>query len=322
MTRFKGATEIYDCPEFSPLPESVLPEYTVVADYLGDPLLIPNKITSVNLKITRNCGCGKAPLSVIAPEGAMVASISSSELELSAGESAEVSLELTTAPDAKILHKSNIFEVKIGDYTDNFGLMGGIVWQRFGPFLMNNCDIYETVAPHIPYSPFVPAIEGVSAYDALRDFHLNSFADINREFVCESEPFLSISADGRAECEVENIYTGEDLFDLADIQSYEGPHTDYLITTLVSPEDRKVEIALGHTAPYKLWINGKLVGSDCRSTWWTCENRHYIVELRKGENTVILKCAQQSHSARYSIIPKYENGCWLQHSDIDCKIVR
>ena len=44
-----------------------------------------------------------------------------------------------------------------------------------------------------------------------------------------------------------------------------------------------------YTAPYKLWINGKLVGSDCRSTWWTCENRHYIVELRKGENTVILK---------------------------------
>ena len=320
MTRFEGASEIYGCPEFTPIPTSLTPEYTVIADYEGDPLLIPEKITSVNLKITRNSGLGKEPLSITAPEGAAIVNSYERELDMAAGESRTLRLEITTSPDATVLRKSNIFEVKIGGYTDDFGLMGGIVWHRYGPFLMNNCDLYKTVAPHLPYSEYVEVPEGLTKYDALRDFHLNGFADINREFVPEAEPFLEVNPDGSAECEEEILYTGEDLFDLADIQRYEGPHTDYLVTTLICPEDRRVEIALGHTSPYKLWINGKLIGGDERSTWWTCENRHYLVDLKEGENTVILKCAQQSHSARYSIIPKHESGTWLQHYDIDCKI--
>ncbi len=96
----------------------------------------------------------------------------------------------------------------------------------------------------------------------------------------------------------------------------------YYVNVMGCPEDRTIELAVGHTAPFKLWVNGAFVGMSERSTWWTCENRHFLVNLRKGENTVILKCAQLTHSARYSLIPRYENGCWLQWSDIDCKIPR
>ncbi len=94
------------------------------------------------------------------------------------------------------------------------------------------------------------------------------------------------------------------------------------MTTLISPEDREIELALGHTAPFKLFINGKLIGMSERDTWWTCENRHFTVKLNKGENTLILKCAQKTDSAKYSVIPRYKDGSWVQHYDIDCKIPR
>jgi hypothetical protein len=322
MTRMEGATEICGCPAFTPLPESRIPEYTVTAEYVGDPVLLPDRSTAIDLRITRNHGCGKAPFRIVAPDGTRFECDGEDCLDLAAKESQTVHLSVSVAPDATVLHKRNIFTVQIGEYTDRFGLMGGTVWRRFGPFLMNNCDLSKTVAPHLPYCDLVEVPEGISKYDAIRDFHLNGFADVHCEFVPEKEPFLDILPDGRAECEEELLCTGEDLFDLADVQCYEGPHTDYLTTTLISPEDRRIELAVGHTAPYKLWVNGKLVGGDERSTWWTCENRHYTVDLLRGENTVILKCAQQSHSARYSLIPKHEDGCWLQHSDIDCKIPR
>lgn len=317
--KFSGATEIYDHPEYTPIPDSVIPEFTVRAEYKGDPVLIPDRVSTVILHIKRNHGEGELPLSFSHNKDIrLVCPLSC--VKLSAGESLTVTVEISLDSSAGVLKKSNIIEVKIGDFTDTFGLMGGVKWYRYGPFLMNNQDISATVAPHIVYGPYITADADNTAYDALRDYHLNSFADIDREFLPEGIPFLSVSPDGSAERDAEIIYTGEDLFDLADIQSYKGPHTDYLMTTLICPEDRDIELALGHTAPFKLWINGELVGESRRTGWWTCENRHFDVRLRRGENTLILKCAQQSHTARYSVMPRRVNSFWLQWCDIDCKL--
>jgi hypothetical protein len=187
---------------------------------------------------------------------------------------------------------------------------------------MNNADLVETVPAHIPYGKFIPVPEGCTSYDTMRDFHLNLFADPDRCFVDESEPFLDIKSDGRAQTEPHPVYTGTDPFDIAKIQSFMGPHTDYLVTTLISPEERSVELALGHTAPFKLWVNGTLVGRGKECTWWTCENKHISVKLNKGENTVILKCSVQGGSAEYSIIPRVDDFSWIQYSDIDCALYR
>jgi len=229
-------------------------------------------------------------------------------------------LEISLSEQAKVLHKRNIITVSLGSFTDTFGLMGGTVWYRYGPFLMNNQNLTNIVAPHMRYASHITSDGDNSVADAIRDFHLNNFADIHREFVPEQTPFLSIAPDGSAARDYEKLYTDEDLFDLADIQRFEGPHTDYLVTTFLSPEDRTIELAVGHTAPFKLWINGELIGVSERNTWWTCENRHFDVTLKKGENIFILKCAQQTDSAKYSLMHRIYNGRWRQWSDIDCKI--
>ena len=302
-----GAAEICGAPDFRPLPKPEAPEFCIVADYLGTPTLIPGEITRVNLLITRNAGCGDAPISFETADGVVV-TCSESKISLCTGESCTVELEISLDDAASVLKKRNLITVRIGSFSDTFGVMGGTVWRRFGPFLMNNQDLSNTVAPHIPYSAYITCDSDNTAYDALRDYHLNGFADINREFVPEAEPFTQIAPDGSAERDFEILYTKEDLFDLADIQKYEGPHTDYLETTFVCPEDRTIELAVGHTAPFKLWVNGAFVGMSERSTWWTCENRHFTVNLKKGDNKFIIKCAQLSHSARYSLIPRFENS--------------
>ena len=142
---------------------------------------------------------------------------------------------------------------------------------------------------------------------------LGGIANIDKEFVSEAEPFLSIPMDGRAECIPERIALGEDLFDTAKIQKYEGAHVDYLVRTLVSPEERSLEIAVGHTAPFKLWLNGKLLGESKQTKWWTLENMHFSATLARGENTLILKCAQQSDHAKYSIV--WRDASWRQYAD-------
>jgi hypothetical protein len=316
---YGGCAIITDRPTFKPLPKSIIPEFTVTAIYKGDPVLAPDRKTEVDLKVVRNTGCGKVSFAIASPKGTE-AEYSTTSLDLSAGEDAIVSVALCVSPDADVLNKSNIFKVTVGNTEEDFGLMGATVFHRYGPFLKNIQDLVGKVPAHIPYGSSITAEEELSKYDVLREYHLGGISDVYYPYVDEKEPFLTITPDGRAECEAESVYVGGDLFSLADIQSYEGAHVDYLLTTLVCPEDRTVEMAVGHTAPFKLWINGTLVGESNRSNWWTCENRHFIVKLNKGENRLIIKCAQKSDNAFYSLIPKHENGCWLQYDDIGCKL--
>ena len=316
----EGATEILDKPAYKALPKSEIKEFTVKAEYIDDPVLLLDKPTRIILQIRRNLGEGEREVE-FACDDTLVITADKSKINLAAGESCQISLEVSLSKSATVLKKKNIIEINLGDFTDNFGLMGGTVWHRFGPFLMNNQDLSTSVLPHIVYAPYIVKDSDNTEYDALRDYHLNSFADINREFVCEKEPFLTVEPDGTAFCDPEVICTGTDLFDLADAQGYEGPHTDYLETTWLCPEDREIELAVGHTAPFKLWINGELIGySERKSSWWTCENRHFFVKFKKGENKIMLKCAQMSHTAMYSLMPRKKDGIWMQWCDIDCKI--
>ena len=200
-------------------------------------------------------------------------------------------------------------------YTDTFGAIGCEVWKMYGPFLANNQDLTH-IPPHESYGRGFVIPDGVFFDDVVREYHLGGVADIDRAFVDESEPFTAIPDDGRAECVPETVYVGEDLFDLAEKAPYEGPYVAYLTRRLYSPAERKVEIAVGHTAPFKLWVNGALIGEDRGTKWWTLENRHFHVTLQEGENTVILKCAKLSDHASYSLIFRIDGGRWRQFTDL------
>lgn len=324
---FDTKVEITDHPhpkalktEYSPAP------FTVEAEYEGDPVLLYGEEAHLTIKITASIDAPSAVMSLDVPEGLTVLFGSenarfparSALLSLRAEEYILLPLTVRVADGVKKLAQKNIFTLSIENngevFSDTFGIVGGDIWYRYGPFLMNNKDL-SFVPPHEKYGAHLPVLPGENRYDVIRDFHLSNFVDIHREYVPETLPFTAIVSDGRAECVAERICLPEDLFDLADIQSFEGPHTDYLIRYFESPEERTLELAVGHTAPFKLWLNGEYIGESDKCAWWTCENKHFTVTFQKGENVMILKCAQPTDSAKYSVIPRLLNGRWRQWED-------
>ena len=320
---FADAPTIAEAPEYRPVPIiNRTPAVTVEAVYRGDPIIGPDAPTGLALAFTNHTDAEVEPeISVIAPEGISFAP-DKLRLKLKPGERYLLSCRAELLPDAKILNQQNLFRVRLsgafGELEDSFGLSGCDIWYRFGPFLENIRDISE-LPPHEAYGSHLTPLPGESGYDVTREYHLGGIADIGREFVPEAEPFVGIEPDGRAECIPERISIGEDLFDTAKIQKYEGAHVDYLVRRFICPEERKVEIAVGHTAPFKLWINGRLIGISDKTKWWTLENMHFSAVLSKGENTVILKCAQQSDHAKYSIV--WRGHRWRQYTDFSSVLI-
>ncbi|MBQ4605489.1 MAG: hypothetical protein IJB15_02215, partial [Clostridia bacterium] len=97
----------------------------------------------------------------------------------------------------------------------------------------------------------------------------------------------------------------------------------YLRRVVTCPEDRDVELVVGRTAPCKLWVNGKLVIDSTKGfpalqsgAWWTCENLRAGVHFDKGENVMILKYAQTTDTAKYSVMFRLPGGRMRQFEDM------
>ena len=285
-------------------------EYRVDPADEEDPTISPLADSEFMLQLTSHLtGTEDVEITINAPEGIAVTPAKLA-LTLTPGEVVRLACRAWVLPETKILWQRNMFVVKItgsfGTVEDNFGLAGRDLWTHYGPFIANNKDISH-VPPEQYYGGFLPIEDGENGYDVTREFHLGGVADIHRAFANETEPFVDVkpATDDpvhRAAFVPGLVAMPEDRFDTAQVQPYDGPHVDYYVRKLISPEARTVEVAVGHTAPFKLWINGALVGESDKTKWWTLENMHFSVQLCKGENLVILKCAQQSDSAKYSLL--------------------
>lgn len=301
----------------------VCAEYRVDPTMPEDPTLSPLGPTEFMLELTSHmAAANKVQLTITPPEGIAV---TPTELTLTMlpGEVVKLACRAWVLPETKVLWQKNLFRVTLtgafGVVEDSFGLAGRDVWTHYGPFLANNKDISH-VPPEAAYGSHLPIEPGENGYDVTREFHLGGIADIHRAFADETEPFVEVrpvqeNPVHAAAFLPEPVAMPEDLFDTAKVQSYEGPHIDYFVRKLVSPEERTVEVAVGHTAPFQLWINGQKIGESDETKWWTLENRHFAVKLREGENTVILKCAQQSDHAKYSIIWRGQSWRMRQYTD-------
>ena len=66
----------------------------------------------------------------------------------------------------------------------------------------------------------------------------------------------------------------------------------YAFTTLHSPINQKVILALGSDDRPKVWLNGELVHQEFGRRWVEPDQDKIEVLLRKGQNTILLKVVQ------------------------------
>jgi hypothetical protein len=67
-------------------------------------------------------------------------------------------------------------------------------------------------------------------------------------------------------------------------------------------QERDINIHIGHTDAYELWINGILLSKKTNVDWWTAENVHISnFHLNKGVNRIGLKLVRRTERADFSI---------------------
>lgn len=285
---------------------------SLTLDYKGEPVISLGETKELGLSIMSACGNENeipATVSVTLPEG-WTADWTERRVTLSDSCPAEMALRVSLPETVPVVFEANRVQVTVQysdqTLTESFGLNGAQVWRVWGPFWDNVVDIpQEELGKHYGHA-FGPS--GTDAHvDLMRQYHLNVMVHPQKDylaFACGAgsrEPDRLPAGEGRL------VSIREDLFSVADLVGYQGPCVIYMERRLYSPEEQTVSLQVGASDAYQLWINGEEVSRADSVEWWTAENKHHsVIWLRKGENSVVMKCIRQGESARYSLI--YSRG--------------
>ena len=300
---------IVNPPTYTELPHEKEEELEFAIDYCGAPAMKPGETRIMSLIVINNTKSAySGELLCDMPAG--WSAEFDGKCEVGPNCSGTVSLTITANPDNGEFHERNIIKFSMEfngkQISYSFGITGAAVWKVYGPFWRNHSDI-----PLIPYwEKYDKYFENI---DALREYHLNTFADIDYEYVDEFD-FEKIEEAPWNTCSLipVNAALYEDCFKLSDIIEYKGSCTVYMIRELISDSDKTAVINIGHSAPFRLWVNGELISRSDECGWWTAENKHTgEVKLHKGINKIVLKAAKVGQNDTFSIF--FNDGLFSNH---------
>ena len=228
-------------------------------------------------------------------------------------------VSISVPSNIKILQETNLliatFTPDAGEpVTYSFGMIGAAVWEVFGPF-WENCTQMPRLKLGESYHKHIPGSDSDNSADNIRAYHLNTTADLNKEYMSLDE-LLNPGAASDAYREGRLVNTYEDKISAGDLIGFKGPCVVYMVRRLVCPEKRTLGIEIGHTDAYKLWIDGKLVSERDSVDWWTAENAHiHGFELQDGENTIVVRLTRRSDNADFSLIFCKTGACSPHYTD-------
>ncbi len=212
--------------------------------------------------------------------------------------------------DLPTLSETNLYTVSYTvngtPYTYTFGLVGATPWKAIGPIwrtdptcttekLMKVPNYWHLMNPGYRYKG--------SGTDIVRRFHLNMAADTTTPYLSMDELVKPLDPKADTKYEETLFSQREDSFRLDDVYGFSAPSTCYLVRGLIAPEDETVCVQMGHSAPFALYINGKLICERRECDTWDAENVHVAnVTLKKGVNSVILRLTRVNADAKYNLI--------------------
>lgn len=302
------AVEIYDFPEFEPVPTNrKMNNIEISVHYPELPALGIGESRNFDL-LLKNCSADIVTglLEITLPHG-WKSNFNQISLDIPINSSQIINLVLSIPKAIKELCEKNIislcFRPDIGDavhYT--FGVVGAAVWKMYGPFWENNLTL-PSMDYWTSYYKYIKGADEQATMDITRIYHLSTIANIQTEFL--PEPSLSVTPEQKKvspsmEGKLINIYT--DKFSVNNFIGLQGPCVLYLERFIEMSEEKSVGIQIGHTDAYKFWVNGELLSEAFDPDWCTNENKHLLnVKLIKGTNRIIFKLSRRTEKADFSL---------------------
>ena len=300
-----GELKTYDFE--APAPVAVEVEYPTFPDGRPDCSISVGETKTLTIRLAAPTLAGQtltytlSGLCVVEQQGSIT---------LSGNEPDCIPLTITVPADFPALPETNIYTFtytvagKTETYT--FGLCGAYLWKAVGPIWRTDpvCTTEKlTKVPnywHLMNPGYRYKGDGT---DIVRRFHLNMAVDTTTPYMSMDELLkpLDLSADTKYE---ETLFSQpEDSFRLDDVYGFSAPSVCYLVRGLESPADETICVQMGHSAPFALYINGKLICERDTCDTWDAENVHVPnVSIKKGVNTIVLRLTRVNADAKYNLI--------------------
>lgn len=224
----------------------------------------------------------------------------------------KVGIEFYLPSDVDTVYETNMIDVSLSDGDKNinysFGLSGVSLWKMSGPFWVTEpeCNT-ELLLKHItdrrPYKALMEnSLTEGNFFDKMRQFHLNFKVEKEKSFVTEDELFQPVNEDHPL-YEQTLIQTPEDSIEVSDYLGFKGPCVIYLSKVIVCDEDREVFIQVGHSTPFKLYLNGEMIAERDYFDNFTAENVHIEnVKLKKGENRLYIRLTKINSDTKFCTV--------------------
>ena len=105
-----------------------------------------------------------------------------------------------------------------------------------------------------------------------------------------------------------DIEAYEDFIEIDKYFTMEGQYACSLETTVISPEDKRIWAIIGNSDGFSLSVNGDKVLEKDEIRLWTPYNNFCFVDLKKGENKIVLKLLKRTSNLDISIGFRIYNG--------------
>lgn len=237
----------------------------------------------------------------------------SGHLSIPAGGTDSRLLPVAIPADLAILPETNLYTVTATDPTGTlspvaytFGLVGATPWKAIGPIWKTDppCTTEELLkVPNYWHLLKTNGLYKGDPTDIVRRFHLNMAVDTDTTYLTSEELLAPLDPAADTMYEETLFSQREDSFRLDDVYGFSAPSVCYLVRELISPVDEMVCVQMGHSAPFALYINGKLICERRTCDTWDAENVHVQnVPIRRGVNTVVLRLTRVNADAKFNLI--------------------
>ncbi len=295
-----SGVEITGAPVVDPLPESArAPEVIYQIRYRGTPCAAPGDTLEVDVSVK-----GKVPDdAVLTLKGPAGWAIAPGETALSGGcRDRRFSLR---APDGisewPMSHRFTLSVAGMGpEGKKEFGVAGAGMYRLLGVF-------FDAWTEEAKERGFFRCIN-------------HHYASLDRDYL--PEPNLDID---RLHAEFSRLLGRPALlpsyaYEVAPerLIGLEGAWCAYCARTIISDRDQPATLTIGHTNPFRIYLNGELVGERREHLMWAPWNSFFEVGLKKGNNTLLLKLIREGVDFKFTLgLKSHRNP--RQELGIHCK---